>query len=159
MCEAALDATNRPAEQKLVLAVLERYPSADTLRVAAKASHSPALKQDAGRVAMAIAQKLGGNSPESQKLLAEIGIEPLNIEIVRAEYGAGSTQKDVTDALKQQLHGLPLINLPSANYNESFGGDPVPNTPKQLKVQYRINGKPGEVTFDENATILLPMPK
>jgi hypothetical protein len=108
---------------------------------------------------MAIAQKLGGNSPEVQKLLAQAGVEPLKIEIVKAEYGAGSTQKDVTDALKQHLQGLPLINLPSANYNESFGGDPVPNTPKQLKVQYRINGKSGEVTLDENAAIVLPMPK
>jgi HEAT repeat protein len=159
MCEAALDATNRPAEQKLVLAVLERYPSADTLQVAAKAARTPALKQDAGKTAMAIAQKLGGNSPDVQKVLTEIGVEPLKIEIIKAEYGAGATQKDVTDALKQRLNGLPLINLPSSNYNKSFGGDPVPNTPKQLKVQYRINGKPGEVTLDENAAVVLPMPK
>jgi HEAT repeat protein len=159
MCEAALDATSRPPEQKLVLAVLERYPSADTLRVAAKAARTPALKQDAGHVAMAIAQKLNGNSPEVQKLLTEIGVEPLNIEIIKAEYGAGSTQKDVTDVLKKHVNGLPLINFSTTSYNEIFGGDPVPNTPKQLKVQYRINGKPGEVTLNENATILLPMPK
>ena len=37
---------------------------------------------------MAIAQKLGGNSPEVQKLLTEAGVEPLKIEIVKAEYGA-----------------------------------------------------------------------
>jgi hypothetical protein len=28
-----------------------------------------------------------------------------------------------------------------------------------LKVQYRINGKPGEASFAENAVIMLPMPK
>ncbi|HEY2146859.1 MAG TPA: hypothetical protein VGH32_02915, partial [Pirellulales bacterium] len=109
MCELALATTNRPAEKKLVLAVLQGYPSVETLRVAVEASRSAELKQDASRVAMAIAQKLGGNSPEVQKLLADAGVEPLKIEIVKAEYGAGSTQKDVTDALKQHLQGLPLI--------------------------------------------------
>jgi HEAT repeat protein len=159
MCETALATTNRPAEQKLVLAVLEGYPSIDTLRVAVNASANPELKQDAGRVALVIAQKIGGNSPEAQKLLSQIGLDTMKIEIVKAEYGAGETQKDVTEALKQHVHGFPLVSLPSPNYNESFGGDPAPNTPKQLKVQYRINGKAGEASFPENTAILLPMPK
>ena len=94
-----------------------------------------------------------------RKLLSQIGLEPVKIEIIKAEYGAGATQKDVTETLQRQLKGMTLIDLPSASYNESFGGDPVPNTPKQLKVQYRINGKAGEVTLDENAAIMLPMPK
>ena len=38
MCQKALDAASRAEEQKLVLAVLERYPSVDTLRVAVKAA-------------------------------------------------------------------------------------------------------------------------
>jgi hypothetical protein len=54
---------------------------------------------------------------------------------------------------------MPLVVLASPNYNEAFGGDPAPNVPKQLKIQYKIDGKPGEVTLSENATILLPMPK
>jgi hypothetical protein len=51
-----------------------------------------------------------------------------------------------------------VITLP-VPYNAAFGGDPVPNTAKQLKVQYRINGKAGEATFPENAVIDLPNPK
>ena len=43
--------------------------------------------------------------------------------------------------------------------NSSFGGDPAPNAVKQLKIQYKINGKAGEATFAENALIVLPMPK
>ena len=35
----------------------------------------------------------------------------------------------------------------------------MPGTPKQLKIRYRLNGKAGEVSFPENATILLPMSK
>jgi hypothetical protein len=54
---------------------------------------------------------------------------------------------------------VPLITLPSPRYNESFGGDPSPGYVKQLKIQYRINGKPGEASFAENALIFLPLPK
>ena len=44
MCQNALDASPRPAEQQLVLAVLETYPSPDGLDVAMKAAHVPALE-------------------------------------------------------------------------------------------------------------------
>ena len=41
----------------------------------------------------------------------------------------------------------------------SFGGDAAPGSPKQLKIQYRLNGKAGEATFAENDVIVLPVPK
>ncbi len=159
MCETALATTRSPAEQKLVINVLQGYPSIETLRVAVKAAKMPGLKEDASHAALVIAQKLGNKAPEAPGLLAQIGLEAVKIEIVKAEYGAGSTQKDVTAVLKQHVQGFPTISLPSALYNEAFGGDPVPNTPKQLKIQYKINGKAGEATFDENAPISLPVPK
>jgi len=43
--------------------------------------------------------------------------------------------------------------------NASFGGDPLPGRVKQLKIQFKINGKAGEASFAENALIILPMPK
>ena len=159
MCQNALDASRRTDEQKLVLAVLERYPNAGTLKVAVNAAKDPAIKEDAGRVALAIAQKLGGTSPGTQELLAKIGLEPVKIEIVKAEYGAGATQKDVTEMLQKHVRALPLIVLPTSSYNDSFGGDPAPNVKKELKVQYKINGKVGEASFPENAAILLATPK
>jgi hypothetical protein len=159
MCQNALDTATRPEDQKAVLVVLERYPNADTFKVAAKATQIPALKEDATRVALAIAQKLGASAADLPALLATIGLGPMKVEIVKAEYGAGTTQKDVTALIQQQVRDLPLITLQSANYNASFGGDPAPGISKQLKVQYRINGKPGEASFAENAVIMLPMPK
>jgi hypothetical protein len=159
MCQHALAASSRLADQQMVLAVLERYPSPSALQVAVDATQQPALKGDAARVALALIQKLGDKAGDTRALLSKIGLEPMKIEIIKAEYGAGSTQKDVTDALKQHVRDVPLITLPSPNYSASFGGDPVPGTPKQLKVQYRINGKPGEVSFPENAVVMLPMPK
>jgi hypothetical protein len=83
----------------------------------------------------------------------------MKVEIIKAEYGAGTTQKDVTEALQRQVRDLPIITLPSRSYSASFGGDPVPGAAKQLKVQYRINGKVGEASFPEDAVVMLPMPK
>jgi hypothetical protein len=83
----------------------------------------------------------------------------MKVEIVKAVYGAGENQKDVTAVLQKEAGDLPLIVLASGSYNESFDGDPVPGSVKQLKIQYRINDKPGEASFAENALIILPMPK
>ena len=60
--------------------------------------------------------------------------------------------------LRKHAADLPLIALPSATYNAIFG-DPFPGSVKQLKIQYRINGKVADATFPENALILLPVPK
>ena len=159
MCQQALEAATRPEEQKLVLGILEVFPSVETLRLAIKASQLPGLKDDAVRSAMKIAQKVGGDAEGVRELLAQIGLEPMKVEIIKAEYGAGGSQKDVTPLLQQAAGIMPLLSLKKPNYNEAFGGDPAPNTPKQLKITYKINGKPGEAQFAENDVILLPMPK
>ncbi len=49
---------------------------------------------------MKIAQKLSGKSPEAEKMLAAAGIELPRVQIIKAEYGAGSTVKDVTEILQ-----------------------------------------------------------
>ena len=108
---------------------------------------------------MAIIQKLGTKAGDARELLAKLGLDPMKVEIIKAEYGAGAKQKDVTATLQQHAGDLPLISLPSPSYSASFGGDPVPGTVKQLKVQYRINGKAGEASFAEDAIVMLPMPK
>lgn len=70
----------------------------------------------------------------------------------------GEKLKDVTDLVRQSVHGLPLLILKSANYNQAFGGDPAPGVAKELKVEYSLNGKKGQAAFAENATIILPNP-
>ena len=85
--------------------------------------------------------------------------DPVEVEIVKAEYGAGSNQTDVTETLRKQVGSLVLIALSNASYNASFGGDPAPGAVKQLKVQYKIYGKPSDVSFAEDAAIILPMPE
>lgn len=158
MCQQALSAARQDAERKLVLEVLRRYPHVDTLKVAVNAAQTPALKQDATQAALAIAQRLGSQTPGVVDLLGKVGLERVKLQIVKATYGAGTTQKDVTEILRKHVGDLPLITLPSPSFNEAFGGDPAPGTTKQLKVQYQLNGKAGEITLAENALILFPTP-
>jgi hypothetical protein len=82
----------------------------------------------------------------------------LKVEIIKAEYGAGDRWKDVTEVLRKYVEGFPLIFLPSPDFNQVFG-DPWPFVQKQLKIEYKINGQPGAITFPELAPILLPIPK
>ena len=83
----------------------------------------------------------------------------MKLEIVKAEYGAGEKTKDVTEVLRKYAKNYRIIFLPSTSYNESLGGDPAHGVVKQLKIKYRIDGKEGEVSLNENAMIVLPMPK
>ena len=159
MCRAAMETAERDTEKKLVLGVMPLYPSVDMLKLAVEAAKVPSLKKDAAVASLAIAQKIKGKSVDVRKLLAQVGHESVKIEIIKAEYGAGTKFKDVTGVLRKHVRNFPLIVLPSSSYNSSFGGDPVPGTRKQLKVQYRINGKAGEASFAENAMILLGVPK
>ena len=158
MCRTALETAERDADKRLVLEVLLRYPSDEMQAIAQEAAKDPALKDEAQFVVMGMTSK-GINRAELGRALARAGHTPVQLEIVKAEYGAGAKTKDVTANLSQYAKKFRIIFLPSASYNESFGGDPAPGVPKQLRITYRINGKEGKVSLNENATIVLPMPK
>ncbi len=159
MCRQAMEAASQTAEKKLVLDVLKRYPNPATFQLAINAADDPKLKDQATETMLVIAQKLGGAGVDVSEALAKTGFGNVKLEIVKAQYGSGATQRDVTETVQKQAGDLPLITLPSSSFNAAFGGDPVPGSPKQLKIQYRINGKPGEVSIPENGLIILPMPK
>jgi HEAT repeat protein len=159
MCQQAFDISRQPAEQKLVLDVLKLHPSTEGLKLAIKTMQVPALKDEATQATLIIAQKLGAKGVNVREQLNKAGLDKVKLEIIKAEYGSGTTQKDVTAVIQKQAGDLPLITLASASYNTSFGGDPNPGSVKQLKIQYRINGKAGEASFAEDALIILPMPK
>ena len=158
MCRKAWQAAERDAERELVLQVMERYPDAGMLRLAVEAAKHPSLKDEATAVAVSVAQKIGGGA-DVEKLLKQMQQEPVEIEIIKATYGAGDKQKDVTEILQKYVTDFPLIVLSSENYNAAFGGDPAPQVKKELHIRYRMDGRTGEATFPENAAILLPLPK
>ncbi len=159
MCQQALDVSRRPDEQKLVLDVLKLYPGTETFKLAIDSIQIPQIKKEATQVTLAIAQKLGGNNLDVEQLLSRGGFEKVKLEIIKAEYGAGSNSKDVTSVIQKYGSDLPVITLPSPSYNVSFGGDPLPGYVKQLKIRYRINGKEGEASFGEDSLIILSEPK
>ena len=159
MCQKAFDLASQPAEQKLVIEVLRIQPSTETMKLAMKLMKSSALKEEAREVVWIIAQKLEAKGGDVGELLKSAGLDKVKLEIVKAEYGSGANQRDVTGVLRKQATGLLFIALPGKDFNGSFGGDPAPSTVKQLKIQYKVNGKAGEATFAENALIVLPMPK
>lgn len=159
MCQKVIDTAQQTTEKKLVLEILKRYPSLETLKMAINLNRRPELKDDAMQAALFVAQKLGGQSDEVKAQLAKVDLPVVKLEIVKGEYGARAAVKDVTKVLQARAGDLQLIALPADTYNEAFAGDPAPNTVKQLKIQYRINGRSGEATFAENALIVLPLPK
>lgn len=74
MCANALEAAKQPAEQKLVLDVLKRYPNLEMFKLAIKAMQIPGLKEDAGAAAVAISQKVA-KTDEVKALLTKAGLE------------------------------------------------------------------------------------
>jgi hypothetical protein len=159
ICRTALQLAEREAEQKLVLDVLGQYPSFEGLQIIAGASLPDSLDHAAATTALQIARKVGRRKPEVRQQLAKLNLKPARIQIIKAEYGAGDKVKDVTDLVRKLNLGYATLVLSEPTYNATFGGDPTPGSPKKLTIQYTMNGKEGEVTFQENAAIILPEPK
>ena len=158
MCRSALQIARRDAEKKLVLEIVERYPSVEMLAVATEVAKTPTLKDDAATKSLIVAQKIGQQTDKVRSLLARVGYQQVKIEIIKAQYGAEGRFADVTDLLRKHVSDLPLIVLPAANYNDSFGGDPAPGSTKQLQIEYSIDEKLGKVSLAENKVVLLPIP-
>ena len=158
MCHNALRIAQRSDEKALLLPILEKYPSKDMLKMAIALANIPELKDDAIRISLLVVQRVDGSPDEYEKVLAQLGLESMEVVINRAEYGAGSNFKDVTDVLRQHVKNLPLVILPNPSYTRSFGGDPAPGIEKKLNIGYTINGQKGQVSLPENATIMLPLP-
>lgn len=51
MCKNAYDIAKQPADRKLVLELLARYPNIETLKLAVQTTQVPELKEDADKTA------------------------------------------------------------------------------------------------------------
>ncbi|MFG0288663.1 MAG: HEAT repeat domain-containing protein [Rhodopirellula sp. JB044] len=158
MVAAAITIADRDEEKRLILDAANRYPNVAMLRIAVGLSESESLKSEAQATALKIAQELD-RTPVVEQLLAKMDLREVDIEIVRATYGSSSENVDVTARLQKLAGKLPIILLDNPNYNSTFGGDPAPGAKKELHIEYRIDGLPGNVTFDENAAIVFPLPR
>ncbi|MGF1562754.1 MAG: hypothetical protein ACFB3T_11320 [Geminicoccaceae bacterium] len=82
---------------------------------------------------------------------------PLGLNITAADYGffGGQTQ-DVTERIAGAVEERFLWVEASTS---SLGVDPAPGRPKELRVDYTIDGVPGSVMVNENETISLEAPE
>ncbi len=74
MCQQAFEIAKQPADRKLVLELLERYPHVETLKLSVQATQVPELKDEASKTALAIAKKLDGK-PGVSEILAKAGLK------------------------------------------------------------------------------------
>ena len=74
------------------------------------------------------------------------------LTIVKAEYGVGKTQLDLTDPVRAEIkdNTLDLANF------VRFKGDPVPGQVKQMTLHYLLDQKPFIATAKDGETITLP---
>lgn len=73
MCAAAMQACKRDNERKMVLDVLQRYPSRGTLEIALKAAQSGGIRDEAKAAAKQIGEKLKDDT-EAQAMLKKAGL-------------------------------------------------------------------------------------
>ena len=72
---------------------------------------------------------------------------PATLEIRKATYGKGDKMADVTAKVRQAVVSGGLAVKAE---NALSGGDPAPETPKELRVEFTLNGKDGSMTVPEN---------
>lgn len=157
MAKAATQVASRDAEKALILDAARRYPSEEMLRIAVQFSDQPGVKTEAQATALAIAGKVKVNG-RLASLVEQMKLPTVKVEIISASYGSQQKSKDVTNTLRSKTSDSPLISLGGLGYNQLFGSDPAPGTPKTLTVQYKIEGKRAEMVFEENDIIVLPIP-
>lgn len=75
-----------------------------------------------------------------------------NVSIEKAVYGVlpDGPQEDVTDTIAHQVVNQGRDTIYADN---DLGGDPAPGEPKQLRVDYTVDGVPGSRTIDEGESM------
>lgn len=80
---------------------------------------------------------------------------PGELRILRATYGLGGTQKDVTELVKKALESDPFAPL---QCDDRTMGDPVVGQTKMLSVLYHYNGRPFPVQGSQGQPLIVPQP-
>jgi hypothetical protein len=93
------------------------------------------------------------NEHDTLNLPSESDFVSGNLRIMRAQYGAGHRYADVTNLLNSRIQGDQLSVRVT---NDSMGGDPDPDHPKQLIVFYVFNGRSSRITVNEKNSLNLP---
>ncbi|MCU0797251.1 MAG: alpha-L-fucosidase [Akkermansiaceae bacterium] len=74
------------------------------------------------------------------------------LEILSATYGAGELRVDLTEKLRPMVTAGSLRAMVG---NGFAGGDPAPNQPKELRVEYKLGGDPSTVVVKEDQLLAI----
>jgi hypothetical protein len=170
-------ATTKPLELRIIKAVYSPVPSRNESRldvtarvkalVAGGTRRIPADNEMAGEdPAVNIVKRLrlefclnGGQQTEEVQEGETLEI-PAGAEIVQALYGdlrAETASANQTVDLTSKLADLAKhVELEVSVNNELAGRDPAFGIPKELRVDYTLDGKPGQETVREGDTLTLP---
>jgi hypothetical protein len=77
-----------------------------------------------------------------------------NFEVLKAEYGAGTTWTDVTEKVKSLVRGNGVEFV----VDGSTLGDPLPGVEKTLRIRYAARGRVRTENFADHATVRLGNP-
>ena len=170
-------ATTKPVELRILKAVYRPVPSRDDSRldvtakvkalVAAGTRRIPADNEMAGEDPAAnivkrlrVEFRLNGGQQTEEVQEGETLEIPTGAEIVQALYGdlrAETASADQTVDLTGKLAALAKPGeLEVSVNNELAGRDPAFGIPKELRVDYTLDGKPGRETVREGETLTLP---
>jgi Domain of unknown function (DUF3395) len=97
--------------------------------------------------------RVGAQTPDRDRRNRDDRYAGDQLQISRALYGDGRRTIDVTGRLNAQIRDG---HLSIAVMNETMGGDPARNKLKTLTVWYTFNGRPDQVTVNENDELRLP---
>ena len=76
-----------------------------------------------------------------------------DLRVTSARYGSGGRVADVTGRLQGMVNnGILRVRVD----NDSMGGDPAPNQPKQLHLQYLYQGRQRSMTVREGNYLQIP---
>ena len=74
------------------------------------------------------------------------------LEVLSASYGAGNNRADLTEKLRHLVTGGSLRVTAG---NTLAGGDPAPNQPKELRVEYKLGGEQATKVVKEDQTLAI----
>ncbi|MBT3198872.1 MAG: hypothetical protein HN350_03055 [Phycisphaerales bacterium] len=88
------------------------------------------------------------------EIQAAMNEKNVKLVITKASYGSKDQRADVTDQVARWAQNCRYI--PLLRYRDLTSKDPARGKVKTLTIEYTLNGKPGKMTYPDNATVVLP---
>lgn len=99
---------------------------------------------------------LNGRNKTVEVKEGESAVLPQSATVIKALYGELDTSNRIADVTKELTSYIRGGRLSVRADNSLFGGDPAPLVPKELRVDYLLNGVVKHIAVSENQMLVLP---